>query len=214
MTFGKRLKELREKMGYTQRQLADLLKISNSSLAMYELDKREPDNATLARLADFFNVSVDYLLGRTDDPGLPVNAIAFGDFFPVPIVGRIRAGNPALAVENIEGYEPLPVKWLNGVPENHFLLRVVGDSMEQARIYDGDLALIKKQPSPNHNGQICAVGILDDAEEPYATLKRVYELDEQYIELVPANDKYPRRKVHKKDVIIYGILKKTIREHD
>ena len=67
MTLGKTIKDLREKQGYTQRELADKLNIGNSTLAMYEIDKREPDNATLGRLADFFSVTTDYLLGRTND---------------------------------------------------------------------------------------------------------------------------------------------------
>lgn len=71
MTLGKRIKELREKKGYTQRALADLLSIGNSTLAMYEVDKREPDNDTLSKIADFFGVSTDYLLGRNTPPARP-----------------------------------------------------------------------------------------------------------------------------------------------
>ena len=71
MTLGKRIKELREKKGYTQRALADLLSIGNSTLAMYEVDKREPDNDTLSKIADFFGVSTDYLLGRDTPPARP-----------------------------------------------------------------------------------------------------------------------------------------------
>ena len=64
MSLGKRLRDLRNSRGYTQRELAELLSIANSTLAMYEIDKREPDNKTLGILADFFNVTTDYLLGR------------------------------------------------------------------------------------------------------------------------------------------------------
>lgn len=53
-------------MGLTQRELARILNISHSTLAMYELGKREPDFETIIRIADYFHVSVDYLLDRTD----------------------------------------------------------------------------------------------------------------------------------------------------
>lgn len=208
-----RLKKLRIEKQLSREELANALQISYWTIAKYETGERNPDNATLARLADFFGVSVDYLLGRIDEPKLPSNAIAIGDLYPVPIIGRIHAGEPISAVVDIEGYEPLPVQWLNDSPENYFLLRVVGDSMEQARIYDGDLALITQQAAPSYSGQICAICILTDIDEPCAVLRRVYELDEQYLELVPANDKYPRQKLLRSNVMLYGVLKRTIREY-
>ncbi|MGM9534056.1 MAG: helix-turn-helix domain-containing protein [Intestinibacter sp.] len=63
--FGKRLAELRKENKITQRELANKLNISKSSLAMYETNKRQPTNDVLVKLADYFDVSVDYLLGRT-----------------------------------------------------------------------------------------------------------------------------------------------------
>jgi transcriptional regulator with XRE-family HTH domain len=66
--LGERLKQLRADKGLTQQELSDLFKIPRGTYAHYEIGKREPDNATLAQFADFFNVTTDYLLGRTDDP--------------------------------------------------------------------------------------------------------------------------------------------------
>lgn len=66
ISFGKRLRELREERGLTQRELAGLLNLNQSTIAFYETDKKQPSQDTLARLADLFDVSVDYLLGRTD----------------------------------------------------------------------------------------------------------------------------------------------------
>lgn len=65
--FRLRLKELREKAGYSQYTFADAFNISQSTIGNWEAGTREPKFATMIRLADFFNVSVDYLLGRTDD---------------------------------------------------------------------------------------------------------------------------------------------------
>jgi len=66
MSFGKRFKTLRLEKNLTQAELAKILSIGESTISFYESDKREPDYETLQKIADFFNVSVDYLLGRTD----------------------------------------------------------------------------------------------------------------------------------------------------
>ncbi len=62
--IGKQLKELREQRHLTQLELAQSLRITRSALSLYELDKRDPDTTLLTQIADFFNVSTDYLLGR------------------------------------------------------------------------------------------------------------------------------------------------------
>ncbi|MED0677687.1 MULTISPECIES: helix-turn-helix domain-containing protein [Aneurinibacillus] len=68
MTLGERIKYLREKNGYAQKFVAEKIGVRNNTLSSYESDKRQPDYDTLQKIADFFEVSVDYLLGRTDDP--------------------------------------------------------------------------------------------------------------------------------------------------
>ena len=68
--LGKRIGEMRKKRGLTQRQLADKLKVSHGRISLYETGDRSPDPEMLKKLADFFGCSVDYLLGRTDDPNL------------------------------------------------------------------------------------------------------------------------------------------------
>lgn len=64
MELGKRLKYLRIQKGLTQEQLAEIIGISRSALSMYELEQREPDLGTLIKIADYFSVTTDYLLGR------------------------------------------------------------------------------------------------------------------------------------------------------
>ena len=66
--FSTRLKELRKKTQLTQSEFARRFKISNGAIGNWESGKRQPDSETLSALADFFHVSVDYLLGRTDSP--------------------------------------------------------------------------------------------------------------------------------------------------
>ncbi|TEB13419.1 helix-turn-helix domain-containing protein [Pelotomaculum propionicicum] len=67
MNFSRRLISLREQAGLTQEQLARKLNISRSALSLWELGKREPNHSTLQLLAKFFNVSIDYLLGNSDN---------------------------------------------------------------------------------------------------------------------------------------------------
>lgn len=68
MTFSERVKILREKRGWTQQDLANKLQISRSSVANYESNRKAPREDTLIAMADLFNTSTDYLLGRTDEP--------------------------------------------------------------------------------------------------------------------------------------------------
>jgi len=62
--FGDKLKLLRRKSNLTQSKLAEILEISSSTIGMYEQNRRDPDTSMLSKIADYFNVSVDYLLDR------------------------------------------------------------------------------------------------------------------------------------------------------
>ncbi|MGA1791082.1 MAG: transcriptional repressor LexA [bacterium] len=96
----------------------------------------------------------------------------------VPVVGRIRAGSPILAVENREGEIAVDPSLAKG--KDLFFLKVEGDSMIEAHIQEGDYALVRSQPTAE-NGEIVAVLIGEDA-----TLKRFYRQRERII-LRPAN---------------------------
>ncbi len=78
-TCGDKIALLREKRGLTQEDLANKIGISRASLSHYEKNRREPDYTTMTKLADFFHVSVDYLLGRTSEP-TQVTDMAVRDF--------------------------------------------------------------------------------------------------------------------------------------
>lgn len=73
MSYGNRIAELREQRGWTQEYLAALLKITRAALSHYEKNRRKPDFETLTQLADLFQVSVDYLIGRTQLPTLTLD---------------------------------------------------------------------------------------------------------------------------------------------
>ena len=75
-----RIKELRTEFGITQADLAKLLKISDRAVGYYEKGEREPDNETLIKIAEYFKVSVDYLLGRTDIRNADIPKEVDGEF--------------------------------------------------------------------------------------------------------------------------------------
>lgn len=138
----------------------------------------------------------------TDDFAM-IRECCTDDLVLLPIIGSISCGNSTLAYEDIEGYEPTPRDWAPGRPEDYFYLRAKGDSMVGARIYEGDLLLIRKQPAVD-NGEI-AVVLLDDE----AVLKRVYSNGDQLI-LQSENPKYPPRIAPVADVRIIGKLKLNV----
>lgn len=96
MDFGNRLIELRDELNLTREELADKLNITYSALSKYETNKRFPDKETLGTIADFFNVSVDYLLCRT-------NIKRYEDFPPeVKRVAELFAGVDGAKAERLE----------------------------------------------------------------------------------------------------------------
>lgn len=73
MQYGNRIATLRDKQALTQEELAKKLGISRAALSHYEKNRREPDYETLTKIADLFLVTIDYLLGRTNDPSMKLD---------------------------------------------------------------------------------------------------------------------------------------------
>lgn len=175
--FADNLKKLRKSKGLTQIQFALEFNISSGTIAMWETGKRMPDTEMLKKIAQYFNVTVDYLL---DNEKLPSNIIPLPNIKKVSLLGTIACGKPILAIENIQDY--IDIK---DVTDADFALRCKGDSMIDARIYDGDIVYIRQQPDVE-NGEIAAVLIDNEA-----TLKRVYKYpDKNMVILKAANSKY------------------------
>lgn len=95
-----------------------------------------------------------------------VEALEEGRVEQVPVLGRVQAGLPLLAVENVEGSLPVAEDWLGGAEA--FFLKVKGDSMVGAHIQDGDYVLVRRQEVAEHGDIV--VALLDDE----ATVKRLY----------------------------------------
>ena len=97
----------------------------------------------------------------------------------VPLLGRVAAGDPLLAVENIEAYFPIPSEYVPN--EETFMLRVTGESMVNAGVFDGDNILVQRQPTAENGDMV--VALVDDS----ATVKTFYKEDGHY-RLQPEND--------------------------
>ena len=97
----------------------------------------------------------------------------------VPLVGTVAAGQPILAVENIDAYFPIPAEYMPN--EQSFMLTVKGDSMINAGIFDGDQVLVKQQATAENGDMV--VALIDDS----ATVKTFYK-ENGYYRLQPEND--------------------------
>lgn len=191
--FGERLKELRRSRGLLQKELAGQLGVSRNTLASWEAGYRTPEMAAAQRLADYFQVSLDYLLGRSE-----INAVAAeapSSYRPPGVTADETGESPeavrraavlsdlpqaesSLGPVTIEGYLPLPVP-----PDEAgdcFFWRVQGDSMTGARIHPGDLVLVRRQGEVE-DGEIALVLL-----HGKPTLQRLYRANGRWL-LQPDN---------------------------
>lgn len=122
-------------------------------------------------------------------------------FKTIPIIGTINAGSPIFAVENLEGYCPIPDQLNTGGTD--FALKVSGDSMINAGIFNNDIIIVKQQNYAT-NGQI-VVALIEDS----ATVKRFYKKENKII-LHPEND--TMQDMIFDNVIILGVVKGLMRK--
>lgn len=189
--FGKRLRELRVDNNYSMDSLCEIYNdkfdgnLNKGTLSKYENGLQEPLFTTVKCLAEFFNVRIEYLIGKDDNKYDGIDKLEFKKV--IPILGVIAAGCPIVANEYIEGYEHTEDNTID------FCLRVKGDSMIGARIYDGDIVYVDKS-SVIDNGDI--VVALVDGEN--ATLKRYYKYGNTVI-LRPENPSLQEMEFNAKD---------------
>ena len=178
--FSQRLKDLRIQNELTQIELSKILNIAQPTLSGYETGHTEPDNMTLTQIANYFGVSVDYLLGRKNKKSPVIeNEVELNDLYAVPLLGRVVAGVPLESQENLEGYIHIGY----APPQEYFALRVNGDSMINAGIRDKSVLVVHKQTYAE-NGEIVVALINGEA-----TVKR-FKLYGDNIFLMPENPAY------------------------
>lgn len=182
MTFGARLRQARINAKMTQKELAGKIGAKHNSISNWENDQNKPDPDTIEYICGVLNITPNYLLGASSGEK---TVFHFPNIEPlpkmkkIPLLGTIACGEPILAEENFDGLVVCP----DGI-EADFTLRCKGDSMINARIFDGDLVFIRQQ-SDVDNGQIAAVLIDNEA-----TLKRIYKQDGK-LTLMAENSAYP-----------------------
>lgn len=163
-------------------ELARLSNVNEGAISQYKKGAYKATQENLEKLAKTLNVSIAWLMGA-DTPmekktETPDNIIPLPKTKKVPLLGTIACGEPILAEENIENYVTVDSK-----ANVDFALKCKGDSMINARIFDGDIVYIRQQPDVE-NGEIAAVLIGNEA-----TLKRVYKHPNKII-LSPCNPTY------------------------
>ena len=146
---GAFLKQLRKERKLSQTQLANMLGVTQAAVSSWEANGVPPGIENAKKIAEIFGVSVDELLkGERSEPIKEIEYVPSDrtkKFIRVPVLGRIPAGIPIEAIEDIEDWEDYPVSdTIRG--RQYFGLKVAGDSMEP-EYRDGDVLIIQQQDS-------------------------------------------------------------------
>ena len=201
------LRILRKNKGLSMKELGAAVGLAESTISLYETGKRQPDNDTMLRLADFFGVSIDYLLGRNGIKN-PPNVFDVDGIVTFEEIGTICAGFNGTLNETLTGeIVDIPLSMISGGhKEEYFVLRVTGNSM-YPKILEGDRILCKRCSSVD-SGSYAVV--LYDGE--CATVKRVhYTAGEDWLELIPINPEYETKRITGADLEQCRILGKVVK---
>lgn len=197
---SKKIRQLRNDKGRTQKELSDKLHVGKTTVSNYETGYSVPDIEMLSQMAKLFDVSIDYILGN-DRPS------EGQDYITINVYGSIPAGIPIEAIEDISDTEDLSFKEYDK-NKTYLGLKVEGDSM-YPKYLDGDTVIIEKTPDCE-SGTDAAVYV--NGYE--ATLKTVLKNDNGTITLKPFNTNYAPTTYGPGDdpVRILGIVKEIRRK--
>jgi repressor LexA len=154
------------------REIGEAVGLASSSTVHGHLDRLEKKG--LIRRDPTKPRAIEILDGQSDEAAQFALSVS-----RVPLIGKVTAGVPIMATENIEEYFPLPSHYVGDY--NVFMLNVVGDSMIEAGIHDGDYVIVRQQQIAN-NGEI----VVAMTEEDEATVKRFYK-EKDHFRLQPEN---------------------------
>ena len=191
-----RLKELRQRHNMTQDELGRILCVGKSTICKYESGQVSIPQKAIVALCDLFHVTSDMLLGRDESTAPDVSFESYGSgYVGVPLLGRVHAGSPIFADENIIEYIPQAEADVSG--GDYFYMQVEGDCMTGDFIPEGALILVRKQPNANNN-DIVVVRIEDEV------VLRHIKFTGDHIVLVPSNPAYEPMIITGGDVEIIG----------
>lgn len=163
MNTGQRLKALRESKGLSQEEVAKIIGVGRTTYLKYESGENKPTRK-LKELSRLFNVDANYILCM-DSPITSTTQQPNSKYVRIPVLGRIVAGIPMDAVEDVIDWEEIPREM--AATGEFFGLKVKGDSMAP-RIQEGDVVIVKRQADVE-SGKV-AIVLINGNE---ATLKRV-----------------------------------------
>lgn len=156
------IRALRKEKGMTLDDLSRIFNVSRATLGFWEQGKYEPNNAALIKMSEFFGVSVDYILGNEEN-------IPSGNW--IPVYGKVAAGIPVTAVDEVVDQEELTDDMVKDGSE-YIGIRVAGQSMEP-KISEGDTVIVRIQPDVE-DGEIAVVLVNGDE----ATCKKIKKTPE------------------------------------
>lgn len=199
MNIGDIMRTRRQELGLTLEEVGDYVGVGKSTVRKWEHgDIENMKRDKIALLSKILKLSpLTFITGEVEY-GIPDNIIPLPKMKKIPLLGTIACGEPILATENIEA--------LINADENlsaDFALRCKGDSMINARIFDGDIVYIREQPDVE-DGEIAAVLIGEEA-----TLKRVYKYPSKVV-LRPENPLYDDMICSKEEMNEVRILGKAV----
>ncbi|MBQ5667061.1 MAG: helix-turn-helix domain-containing protein [Oscillospiraceae bacterium] len=194
--FSTVFKNLRKDNNLTQAELAKKLGVAPSTVGMYERGQREPDFETLEKIANYFSVNMNTRLGKENETDI----VSTSHGIKIPVLGKVAAGIPITAVENILDYEEISSEMASS--GEYVALKIQGSSMEP-RMFEGDVVIVRVQSSVEH-GEV-AVVMVDGGE---ATVKKV-QFQSSGILLQPFNPSYEpifysNEEIEKLPVRIFG----------
>lgn len=205
MIIGERIKQRRTELGLSVDEVAAKIGKARATVYRYEnTDIKKMPADILIPLAKALNTTPAYLLGFSEEPASTVSLDGITNIIPlpetkvIPLVGQIACGAPILAEQNITEYLAVDKK----IPAD-FALTCKGDSMINARIYDGDVVYIRIQPDVE-NREIAAVRIGEEA-----TLKKVRKFPNKLV-LSPCNPIYDDLVYTDSELLDVAIIGKTV----
>ena len=196
MTIGQLIKQSRKEKGITQNELAKRIGVSAGAISRWESgDIENMRRDRIEKLADALGIDPNIIIGIEPNREMGGN---------IPILGRVAAGIPIDAVEEIIGYEEIPKRLL--AYASYFALKIRGESM-QPNIQDSDIVIVRKQESAS-DGDIVIAQVNHDEE---ATCKRLKMYRDQ-IMLLSDNPAYSPQVYDAKDVHIVGVVTEVRRK--
>ncbi len=214
--LGLRIKLARRKFSqennvkFTQHSLAEKINVSRSYIGDIESGRTYPTFIVLKAIAEACDVPLVYLT-EEDEAGEDSSIFEAAKesdppLVTIPILGVIQAGEPIMAYQNVIGYEYLPFDIVKS--DRYFGLKVIGDSMNNSRIHDGDIVLVRSQEEVE-NGEIAVV--LVNGEN--ATIKKFFKTDSMITLMPDSSNKehYPKFfDITKSEVRVLGKVMKVI----